>query len=35
MLATMAIVGLVCNNATLALLARSGAIELPRRELKI
>jgi len=35
MIFTMAVVGLICNNATLALLARSGAIELPRRELKI
>ena len=29
MIFTMAVVGLICNNATLALLARSGAIEPP------
>ncbi|MCE5259288.1 MAG: hypothetical protein LLG44_09575 [Chloroflexi bacterium] len=31
----MAIIGLIANNATLALLIRSGAIESPRPQLKI
>jgi len=31
----MSIIGLICNNSTLALLVRSGAVELPRPQLKI
>ncbi|MHB9032904.1 MAG: YesL family protein [Anaerolineae bacterium] len=35
MVAYMAIVGLIANNATLVLLIKSGAIEAPRSQLKI